>query len=200
MKKIILAVLAFVAIAGFNNVEAQKVALISGEATAIKKEKSINIVYDYSEFGVGKFKTEAEYVKSKKDEYNKDEAGKGDKWEAAWIGARATRYQPKFEELLNEGVSKKGMKFSVAPDAKYTLSVKTTFLEPGFNVGVMKKPAYVSFQYVFYETSDPTKIVATYNQEKVPGSQFGGYDFDVSSRVAESYAKGGKMLGAVLAK
>lgn len=200
MKKIALITMACTILSGFTFVSAQKVVLASGDATSVKQEKVINIEYDYSSFGVGKFKTEEEYVNSKKADYNKDEPGKGDKWHEGWVGARTTRYQPKFEELINDGVAKKGMKFTASAEAKYTLKVKTTFVEPGFNVGVMKKPAYVSFEYVFYETADPSKIVATFTQKEVPGSQFGGYDFDVGTRIAESYAKGGKMLGATLSK
>lgn len=183
-----------------GTVSAQKVQLRKGDIAPLKSEKQINIAYDYSEFGVGKFKTEAEYVETKKTEYNKDEPGKGDKWHDGWVSARATRYQPKFEELINKYTEKKGMTFGNFPDAKYTLTVKTTFVEPGFNVGVMKRPASVNFTYIFHETANPSNVIAEYTHVGVPGSQFGGYDFDVGSRVAESYAKGGKMLGGVIAK
>jgi hypothetical protein len=187
-------------VSGFGAVNAQKIVLESGDGSVIKAEKKLNIEFDYSEFGVGKFPKEADYVKSKKDEYNAKEPGRGDKWHESWIGDRKNRFEPKFLELINKGLEKKGMMVGSNPDTKYTLVVKTTFLEPGFNVGVMKRPASVSFKYIFYETANPSNVVAVYFQNTVPGSQFGGYDFDVGTRVAESYAKGGKMLAAMISK
>lgn len=180
---------------GSGNLYAQKIVVKKGDLKAIKSEKEINISYDYSEFGVGKFKTEAEYVSTKKAEYEEKEAGRGEKFEKGWIAARQERYEPKFEELINKYTEPKNMKIGDAPEAKYTLIVKTTFLEPGFNVGVMKKPAYVDFQYIFVETANRDNVVLLLEQKGVPGSQFAGYDYDVGSRVAESYAKGGKSLG-----
>jgi hypothetical protein len=187
-------------IAGIGSVNAQKIILESGDGSVIKEEKKLNIEFDYSEFGVGKFPKEEDYVKQKVDEYNAKEPGKGDKWHQSWIGDRKSRFEPKFLELINKGLEKKGMVVSANPEAKYTLKVKTTFVEPGFNVGVMKRPAAVSFKYIFYETANPSNVVAVYFQNTVPGSQFGGYDFDVGTRVAESYAKGGKMLAAMISK
>jgi len=181
-----------------SNVSAQKIKVDSGSIDAVKSEKKVNIQYDYSSFGVGKFKTEAEYVDKKVSEYNEKEPGKGDKFKEGWEKARADRYQPKFEELINDILAKSGAKYGDNPEAKYTLIVKTTFIEPGFNIGVMKQAAYVSFEYIFVETANPSTVVAKLSQQKVPGSQMMGYDYDAGTRIAESYAKGGKMLGKLL--
>ena len=195
MKKInqILVMLVVILFIG-NNVSAQKIRVVSGSLKEIVKEKNINLAFDYSNFGVGKYKTEEEYVKYKMEDAEKREPGSGEKWKMGWESARKSRYEPKFEELINKGLEKKGITVVASPEAKYTLTVKTTFVEPGFNVGVMKKPAYVNFEYIFTETGNPENVVAKLKQDNVPGSQFGGADFDVGSRVAESYAKGGKML------
>ena len=185
---------------GISPSQAQKIILESGDGTVIKSETKLNIEFDYSEFGVGKYPKEEDYVKDKKTEYNAQEPGKGDKWHQAWVGDRKSRFEPKFLELINKGLEGKGMTVGSNPSAKYTLKVKTTFIEPGFNVGVMKRPAAVSFKYIIYETANPSKVVAVYFQNTVPGSQFGGFDFDVGTRVAESYAKGGKMFAAMIMK
>ncbi len=199
MKIKVLSVLTAVLLAFSGQVSAQKIKLESGSIAEIAKEKKINIQYDYSEFNVGKAGPEADYVKEKVTEYNKDEAGKGDKWQKGWVDARKTRYEPKFEELINKMLEEKGIKHGVNPDAKYTLIVKTTFVEPGFNIGVMKQPAYVSFEYKYVETANPSTEVAKMTLLKVVGSQAMGYDFDAGSRIAESYAKGGKILGKYIA-
>lgn len=197
-KTILLALIGFFLMTG--GVNAQKVTLESGNLSVIKGETKFNLEYDYSSMGVGKFRTEEEYVKTKVEEHNSKEPGKGDKWREGWVSARENRYQPKFEELINDGVKKQGMSFGKNPEAKYTLKVVTTYIEPGWNIGISKKPASANFKYIFYETANPSNVVATYRHNGIPGSQFSGYDFDAGSRIAESYAKGGKMLAGTIGK
>lgn len=175
----------------------QKIVKIEGSVAPLKSEKVVNVKYDYSNMGVGKFKTESEYVNSKVKEYNEKEAGKGDNWKESWETSRQRVYQPKFEELFNKN---SGMTASENNEsAKYTLIVKTTFTEPGFNIGVAKKSAAVSFEYTIVETGT-NKVIGKFSQANVPGAQAMGYDFDTSTRISESYAKAGKMFGGFVAK
>lgn len=190
--------IAFLALTSFTF--AQKIVKTEGDLSFLASSPSINIVYDYSEMGVGKFKTEAEYVNKKVEEYNGEEAGRGDKWHESWVGSRERVYQPKFEELFNKYAEKSGVNGATnKSDAKYTLIVKTTFTEPGFNIGITSKPASVNFEYIFVETGTD-KVLAKFVQLKVPGAQAMGMDFDTSTRISESYAKAGKMFGAYLSK
>lgn len=179
---------------------AQKIVKNEGDLSFLKSNPSINIEYDYSEMGVGKFKTEEEYINKKVEEYNSDEAGKGDKWKESWLGSRERVYHPKFEELFNKYAEKAGVKGERNnSDAKYTLIVKTTFTEPGFNIGITSKPAGINVEYIFVETGT-TKVLAKFTQMKIPGAQAMGMDFDTSTRISESYAKAGKMFGAYISK
>lgn len=175
----------------------QKIIKAEGDLTFLKSQKNLNLEYDYSEMGVGKFKTEEEYVNTKVKEYNADEPGRGDKWKESWEGSRDRVYHPKFEELFNKYSGLTASRNN--ENADYTLIVKTIFTEPGFNVGVMSKPAGVSFEYIFVDSATK-KVVAVYTQTNVPGAQAMGYDFDTSTRISESYAKAGKMLGSFIAK
>lgn len=192
---------AFILFVGISSLTfAQKIVNKEGNLNFLKSIKELNIKYDYSNMGVGKFDKEEDYVSSKVEEYNEKEAGKGDKWKESWEGSRERVYQPKFEELFTKNISKSGIEAGAnMASAKYTLIVKTVFTEPGFNVGVVKKPAAVSFEYIFVET-ETEKVVAKYAQANVPGAQAMGYDFDTSTRISESYAKAGKMLGGFLMK
>lgn len=178
----------------------QKMKVLEGNCDFLKNEKSINIEYDYSEMSVGKFDTEEEYVNKKVAEHNEKEAGKGDKWKESWEGSRQRVFHPKFEALFNKGLAKRGLSGSQdATDSKYTLIVKTLFLEPGFNIGVMSKAASTNLEYIFVET-ESRKVVARFSQSGIPGAQAMGMDFDASTRISESYAKGGKMLAAYIYK
>jgi len=195
MKKISLIILALI-INSFLNAQTHAK---KGDYSFLKNEKNITVVFDYSDMKVGKDLSEEEYVDKKVKDYNKKEAGKGDEWKEGWIGARESRYQPKFMELINKSLSKTSLKASEGGNTKYTLIVKTVYTEPGFNVGVMKQPAYANYEMIFIET-ESKKVVKKYVLTKVPGSQAMGYDFDAGSRIAECYAKAGKMMGAYIAK
>ena len=163
-------------------------------------KKNINTEYDFSNFGVGKYKNESSYVADKVKEGNSKEAGKGDAWEVKWQGAKKTLFPEKFEKLINDVMEKKGQKYGNFPTAKYTVIVKTTFLEPGYNIGISKKPAYINLEVSFVETANKSKVVAVYYLTQVPGSDAMGFDFDASGRISESYAKSGKMVGKELLK
>lgn len=183
----------------FQTALGQRIDLRSGDVSVLSGQKTVNVVYDYTGFGVGKFATEQEYLDKKAAEYNAKEAGKGDEWKKTWVTDRENKYQPKFEELFNKGLDGKGLKIEEGSGAKYTFIVHTTFLEPGFNVGVMRKNAYVNYKIDLVETSGK-KSVGEMVLNNVPGGQFGGFDFDAGTRIAESYAKAGKVLAAFLDK
>lgn len=201
MKKFIYASVVAISFLAADASLAQRVDLRSGDVAVLSGQKTVNVEYDYSEFGVGKFATEQEYLDKKSAEYNAKEAGKGDAWKKAWVEDRKARYEPKFEELFNKGLEDKGITaLKARPDAQYTLIVKTKFVEPGFNVGVMRKNAYVDFEVDLVESANKSNKVAEIGMRNVPGGQFGGFDFDTGVRIAESYAKAGKSLAAFLDK
>jgi hypothetical protein len=201
MKKFIYASVMAISFLAADASIAQRVDLRSGDVGVLSGQKTVNVEYDYSEFGVGKFATEQEYLDKKSAEYNAKEAGKGDTWKKTWVEDRKARYEPKFEELFNKGLESKGITAVKArPDAQYTLIVKTKFVEPGFNVGVMRKNAYVDYEIDLVESANKSNKVAEIGMRNVPGGQFAGFDFDTGTRIAESYAKAGKSLAAFLDK
>jgi hypothetical protein len=196
-KLMILSVALLVGTIGF----AQKIMVTEGVWSVLKGQKKVNIEYDYSAMEVGDFASEEDYKKKKIKEYNGKEKGRGDKWEQSWERDKSVRYPEKFEELINKGMASNGISFAQnLTDAKYTLIVKTKFIEPGFNVGVASKPAAVSFEYFIVETADKSSMVVKASQKFVPGANAMGMDFDTGGRIAESYAKGGKMLAADMKK
>ena len=195
MKKIYSLALAVVLIVTGFNATAQKVKLLSGKLDALKGVENINLEYDYSKMGVGKFATEAEYIKDKKEAYNKKEVGKGDEWEKAWIADRQNKFQPQFEELFTKH---SGMTAGDIPEAKYTLIFKTKFTEPGYNVYVTRKNAEIDGEVLIVETSNRSNVIAKLSVLNCQGRTFGGNDYDSGTRIQESYAVAGKGLGKFL--
>lgn len=183
------------------SIEAQKIALKSGSLDFLKDQKFLMVQYDYSEMAVGKFDMEADYISKKVAEYNEDEPGRGDEWKEKWIGDRKENFQPKFEELMNKYLDEEGIYLGEEnEDAKYTLILKTTFTEPGYNVYVSKKYASINVEAIFVETANPDNVIALIISKNNPGRTYGGGDFDTGIRIGEAYAKCGKELGQYLIK
>ncbi len=185
-----------VAISGF----AQKFSQISGNLKALKGEKQFVIAFDYSNMNVGKM-TEQEYLDKKSAESEAKEPGKGALFIKNWQNARKERFEPSFIELFNKvGEDHTAHADKSNPDAKYLITVRTTFTEPGFNIGIMRQPAYINVEYTFTAISDPSKPIAVIQSTRIPGRDAMGYDFDAAYRIQEGYSKGGKSLAVYLAK
>jgi len=98
--------------------------------------------------------------------------------------------------MLEEGVTLTESVESV----DYKMIVKTSFIEPGFNVGVMRKSALINLIIDFVATDDPSTILATFTIDKSPGGTPFSYDYDSGIRVGEAYAKASKYFAKYLLK
>jgi hypothetical protein len=196
MKKNLILIMSVLLLSAFTASE-QKITLKSGSVDQLKGQQTLLVTYDYSNLGVGKFDKEDDYIAKKSADYNKSEAGKGDKWKEQWKADRSSRYQPKFEQLFNENTNNAKVD-PKATDAKYTMIVHTTFIEPGFNVGVTRKPAFINTEVIFKDASG--KEVALITVQNCPGRDAMGFDYDTGYRIEEGYAKLGKSLAAFLNK
>jgi hypothetical protein len=188
-------------IAGFSLTSiAQKISTESGDLSFMNGQTELNVKYDFSEFQIGDFSSEAEYKQKKIKELNEKEAGRGDQWENSWERDKKERFPNMFEKLLNKRIKAKIHAAQNNEKAKYTLIVKTIFMEPGFNFGIVRRDAVVTFEYLFVDANDESKTLAKLTHPYVPGSHHSGYDYDPGSRLSESYAKGAKMLAAYILK
>jgi len=170
---------------------AQKLKLTEGNLDVLKGQKEVNTEFTYDNIKVGKYDKEEDYIKDKTADYNKKEAGRGDTWARAWKDDREARYEPKFMELFN---NKGDIKAVHNKNAKYTLIFKTTFLEPGYNVGVWRKNASMNGEVWIVETANPSKALAKISVDKAQGRDWAGFDFDTGQRLAETYADAAKAL------
>lgn len=194
MKKILVLSLLFSIVAnGF----AQKVKILDGSIDALKGQTKMNVVFDYSNMGVGSYSKEEDYVTKKVKEYNEKEPGRGDDWAKKWEGDRKNRFEPSFMELFNK---KSPVIIGNFADAKYTMKVRTTFTEPGYNIYVTRKNASINTEVTIYETASPDKAICTIQGLNFPGRTFGGNDYDSGTRLSEAYAKAGKDLAAFIIK
>lgn len=177
------------------NMYAQRIRVAEGKVPDLKSEKSVNTEFTYDNISVGKYDKEADYIKDKTEEYNKKEAGKGDSWAKKWVDDRKLRFEPKFDELLT-----KYSDLTIDNNAKYTIIFHTTFMEPGFNIGITRKNAYINGEALIVETANKSKVIARLSIDKAPGNSFWGNDYDTGERLSETYATAGKALGKFLKK
>jgi hypothetical protein len=193
MKKLFLPLLLALACSAFGQ---RGIKLISGSVDELKGETTLNFEFAYDEVRVGKFADEKDYIDKKKAEYNKKEPGKGDKWEQDWKSDRPNRLEPKFVEGFG--------KFDITSkaDSKYTLIFNTTFIEPGFNVGVARKNASLNGIATLVLTSDKTKVIAKITADNVInyGNAAWGYDFDTGVRLEGVYKSAGELISKFISK
>lgn len=195
MKKVT-SILFVITVMATTTVYSQKIK-VDGDLDAMKNHKAIKIEYYYENMGVGKFDNENEYIEEKVAKYNEDEAGKGDKWKENWYADRENRYHPKFLELISKYLEKSDVTATHEGDAPVTMKVYTTFTEPGWNVGVMRKSALINMRIDFFTEGNK---IGEMTVLKSPGSGAMGYDFDAGLRISEAYAKAGKEVGKYLSK
>jgi len=182
-------------IASFQ-LSAQKISKVSGNAKALKGVSSLDVQFVYSDnLKIGKM-TEEAYIAKRKKDANAKEAGAGDKWEKAYYSDRDEHFAPKFLELFNNYLEKKDIDAREGNDeAKIRMIVTTTFIEPGFNIGVQSRPAYINFDVSFVNVETGEEIVK-YKVTKSPGTAM----YDWGQRIGEAYAKGAKEFAKFLLK
>jgi hypothetical protein len=192
MKKLLFAVLTIISFAS----SAQRITLIEGDLKALKGQTSFNSQFTYDNMIVGKEMTEKAYIDEKKAKLDEGEPGRGAKWEQSWKDDRVNRFAPQFRELFSKhaGVS------AVDEKAPYTLIVKTTRTEPGWNVGVMKRPSFIDAEVWIVESANPKKTIAKVSIMNAAGRAAWGNDYETGARLQESYAKAGKGFGGFIKK
>lgn len=210
MKKISFLLIAFLVALTASNSFSQK--LKSGSLHHIKGEKIINITYDYSNMAVGKFATEAEYLKKAADDRNAKDPGSGDEFVSKWNAAKTEKCQPAFEEDFNNQAEDCGLVGKSDPSAKYTLLVHITFVEQGVETVVMgtAKSASVNMSIDLVETTMPNDIIATIELDGAkpkakPKMSVGGVSvsktsYDATLRIAECFESAGKQVGKMICK
>lgn len=175
-------------------VYSQKIKLIEGDLSPLKGQTALKTEFKYDDMSVGKFPKEEDYISKKKSELNEKEAGRGDSWEKSWKADRQDRFEPQFRELF----SKHSALSTVGENAQYTLVFKTTKTEPGFNIGITSRPAFIDGEAWVVETQNPNNVIAKISITKAPGRDVMGFDYETGARLQEAYAKAGKELGGFI--
>ncbi len=187
-------------ILSINFAVAQKFDGNAKKFTFLRNAEELNIEYDYSNFGVGKFQTEQAYVTKKVNDLNKKDPSRGALWKTKWEGDRDNRFEPNFQELFNKHLDGNLRAEEGLATAKYTLIVKTTYVEPGFHAVMVRKNAHINVGFIFVESANRSNVLGKIKMTKAPGRGSMGTDYDTGYRIEEAYAKAGKEFGKLLIK
>ena len=178
----------FLAAVLFSNVSfSQKIRVKEGDKNVLKNESTINIEFTFNDLSVGKYKKEEDYINVKKEEQNKKEPGKGDNWAKKWKEDQEYRFPSDFVNLFT-----KAAKMTTDKNAKYTLIFHTTSIEPGFNIGITRKNAYIDGEVLIVETANRDKVITKLTVEDARGKVFMGNDYDTGERISEVVCKSRK--------
>ncbi|PWA09080.1 hypothetical protein [Flavobacterium laiguense] len=197
MKKIIVVTVLFISCL----MTAQEMSVMQGDFDFLKDQKEINVEFDYSKMTLLKEKlSEEQYITKRAQELNEKTKGIGDIWKKKWNAGKELIWNPKFLELMNVVYSKGKKEVSFQEGlttAKYTLIVKTIWIYPGWDAGIMKEPARVSTFLLFVETNNKSNVLFEISSKNAPGDQWGN-NFSNEARIGEGYAKTGKSLAKML--
>lgn len=186
---------ALMTLVGFSSFAQRSTTAKEADYSFLKGKKEVNVVFNYEGMTVGKNKTEETYVNETVAEKNEKKAGTGDEWRQSWEKGKLNVYEPAFSAGFSKRLAKAGIKATAGDNAEITVIVKTTRIEPGFNIGVTKMAAQIDVEFIFVETANQDNILAQIVMSKVSG----GDGYAVSERVKYAYSGAGGRLGGYAA-
>lgn len=174
---------------------AQRIKLLSGSLEGLKSQQSFNIIFTYDSMVVGDNTPEEAYLMEKERLWEAREPGKGAAFRNLWFNDRKKRYEPAFIKNFQDYSDVK----LGDPNAKYTLVIKTTHTEAGWNLGpAATHPGEIAGELWIVESSERNNVIARIFFDKSYGKTFNGGDFEMTIRIQSAYIQAGRWLGDYL--
>jgi len=192
--KLLLLLMVSIAYSGFS----QSFKTEKGKIENLKGITEYDLVFDYQNLKVDKFASEDAFLKDKMGK--REEKGADEDFKTSWFADRVNRYEPKFIESFNKRFDKGEIKVDKGTAAAYEMHIKTTWIYPGYNVGIARQPAKINVTVTIYEKKNPSNILYKGSIEKVEGNGAMGNDYNSGYRISEGYAKLAKILAKDIKK
>lgn len=194
MKRIFLFVLCF-SVGVISN--AQKIKIAEGGVENLMGITEYNVVFDYSNITIPNYESEDDYLEAKMAIRENKETGSGERFKRDWFAFRDSLYEPKFIETFNKFFTGKvKVKVGEQKDVKYTISVNTTFVYSGYNVGLWPEDSKLKAIISIYETKNPEKIEFISKENYTRGRA----TYLLGNRIANAYSILGRRLATFLRK
>ena len=179
---------------------AQKANVQKGDWEDLKDITAYNVVFDYSDLEIPKYDNEEEFLKDKMAKRDEKKPGTGEEFKKSWFSDREEFYEPRFIETFNTKIKNGMAKVGKDIDAEYTMKIHTTFIYPGYNVGIVRKNSKVELTLSVYKTDSPSDVIFSVDYTKIEGQGNGGYDFNSGQRIADAYIIFGRAFAKHLYK
>jgi len=186
----------------------QKTKVISGSFENLKGITEYNLVFDYKDLKIDAFATEEDFVKEKAEiirkNFRKGENPKAPEiFSEGWYSHKEKIFEPYFITSFNKRFEGNVNVAKNLAKAKYTMTVKTSFIHPGcVGCGDHNLPKTNAIITVT-ENANPNKIVLVFdfNMHKM-GDESNGGSFDPweGKWIGENYAKLAKEFASELKK
>ena len=167
---------------------AQKANVTKGDWKDLKGITEYTLEFDYSDLEIPKYDSEEEFLEDKMAKREEKEPGTGEQFKESWFSDREEYYEPRFIETFNDRYKDGAVKVDRdLGSADYTMKVHTTFIFPGYNVGVVRKNSKIEVTIDVFKNDNPDNIIFSVDYTKVEGAGNGGYDFNSGQRIADAY-------------
>ena len=179
-----------VLIAATSTAFAQKTKVQKGDFSELKGQKEVNVTWDYSgaeargggPFAKWKAQPETDWVQAIVDKKNEKEAGKGDDWKKRWEAAKDGPFPSNFETKMAEEwkgtLVKRGL-----DNAKYTLNIRVTYMDPGYSTGTGATDAFLSGIIEVKETGTDN-VISSLTMDQIKGASAAKYIPGVGGAIA----------------
>ena len=166
----------------------QKANVTKGDWSDLKGITEFNLEFDYSDLEIPKYDSEEAFLEDKIAKREEKEPGTGEKFRESWFSDRENYYEPRFIETFNDRYKDGLVKVDRdLGNAEYTMKVHTTFIYPGYNVGVVRNNSKLEVTLSVYKNDSPDDVIFEVDYTKIEGAGNGGYDFNSGQRIADAY-------------
>lgn len=186
MKKLVaIILLLFIASSSF----AQKAKVKKGKWKTLKDIPEYLVEFDYSNVEIANYESEEAFLKDKMQVREDKKEGNGERFKKSWFADRQNKYEPQFIDFFNNYHEDFQVKVSNQNEnANYIMKIQTTFIYPGYNVGVWREDSKLRVTVTIYPIENPNNILFSANIKGVNGGGAKGFDFNSGDRIAYAYA------------
>lgn len=171
-----------------------------GDLSSLAGVERYNVKFEYAEdLKIPKYDSEESFLEIYAQKKNEKELGTGDQFKNSWYSSRSDWFEPKFIQEFNF-FNLKEKQVTVArniSDAKYTMVIRTSLIDPGNSNFVFKKDARLEVTIRIYKSDSPDQIL--YTSEMVDVHSRGANDDDYD-RIMSAYAELGRGLSKHLSR
>lgn len=157
----------------FINATAQRFDILSGDFKALGDIAEYNVIFDYEGMAIHGYESQEAFLKDKTE---KRSAEKAEKFANAWFADRSEKYEPRFIAYFNSRFEDGRVKTGKDPQAQYTMLVRTTWLYPGYGIGMGGEPAKISAIVTVFETANPSNVKLSVAFDKSIGFENKNYN------------------------